>query len=108
MRGTANDMIRTKTPPRPWRKYALAAFLVSAGLGGARGQQQPAPQRERPTPATRKPPLATAKPTLAKATPPDASLVQAIRENTVGAALMDRRDYAHALGHFQTACVMNL
>src|ERR1700722_16351851 len=106
MRGTANEMTRTKTPPRPWRKYALAAFLVSAGLAGARPQQQPAPQRKRPTPATRKPPLATAKPTPAKATPPDASLVQAIRENTVGVALMDRRDYASALGHFQTACVM--
>src|ERR1700722_16022518 len=103
MRGTANEMTRTKTPPRPWRKYALAAFLVSAGLAGARPQQQPAPQRTRPTPATRK----TAKPTPAKPTPPDASLVQAIRENTVGVALMDRRDYANALGRFQTACVMN-
>jgi Flp pilus assembly protein TadD len=51
--------------------------------------------------------LATPKPTPAKATPPEASLVQAIRENTIGLALMDRRDYAEALGRFQTACVMN-
>jgi tetratricopeptide (TPR) repeat protein len=107
MRGTANEMSPTKTPTKRWRKYALAALLFSAGLAGASPQQQPAPQPKRPTPATRKPGLATAKPAPAKATPPDASLVQAIRENTVGVALMDRRDYAHALGRFQTACVMN-
>jgi Flp pilus assembly protein TadD len=43
----------------------------------------------------------------ARPAPPDASLVQAIRENTIGLATMERRDYATALGHFQTACVLN-
>src|SRR5580704_3191362 len=100
MRGTATEMTPTKTPLRRWKKYALAALLVSAGLAGASPQQQPTPPHQRLTPATRKP-------GPAKAVPPDASLVEAIRENTVGLALMDRRDYAHALGRFQTACVMN-
>src|SRR5580658_424114 len=39
--------------------------------------------------------------------PPVATPVQAIRENNLGLALMDRHDYPAALGRFQTACVMN-
>jgi lipoprotein NlpI len=54
-----------------------------------------------------KPTNGRAKPAPAKATAPDAALVQAVRENTIGLALMDRRNYADALGRFQTACVMN-
>lgn len=43
----------------------------------------------------------------APVTPPVATLAQAIRENNLGLALMDRHDYPGALGRFQTACVMN-
>jgi tetratricopeptide (TPR) repeat protein len=106
MRGNANEMTRTKTPLRRRTKYALAALLLAAGLASARPQQPP-PERRPAAPAARKPGLATAKPGPGKAAPPDASLVEAVRENTVGMALMDRRDYANALGRFQTACVMN-
>jgi tetratricopeptide (TPR) repeat protein len=112
MRGAnANEMTRAKTPLRRSTRYAFAALLLAASLAGARPQQQPeqqqAPQRKPSTPTTRKPGSALAKRVSAKATPPDASLVQAVRENTIGLALMDRRDYATALGRFQTACVMN-
>jgi lipoprotein NlpI len=107
MRGTANEMTRKKTPLRRRTKYALAALLLAAGPASARPQQQPVPHRRPPAPAARK-----AGPATAKAAPPkpatlDASLVQAVRENTIGLALMDRRDYANALGRFQTACVLN-
>src|ERR1700733_1852001 len=98
MRGTANQMTRKKTPLRRWTKYALAALLLAAGVASARPQQQPVPQRRPAAPSTRKPGSATAKAALPKSTAPDASLVQAVRENTIGLALMDRRDYANALG----------
>src|SRR5580658_1190192 len=106
MRATANEMTRTKTPLRRWTNYALAALLLASGLPSARSQQ-PVPQRRPAAPAAGKPGSAKVKPAPAKTTPPDASLIEAVRENTLGVALMDRRDYGNALGRFQTACVMN-
>jgi lipoprotein NlpI len=107
MRGNVNEMTPAQTPISRWTKYALAALLLVAALAGARGLQQPAPERKPPAGAARKPSAAPAKASAAKPTPPDASLVQAALENTIGLALMDRRSYADALGRFQTACVMN-
>jgi tetratricopeptide (TPR) repeat protein len=77
---------------------------VAVGLTAARAQQQAPGKHSAPAgnPAT-----SSKKPLPAKPAPPDASLVQAIRENTIGLAIMERHDYAAALGHFQTACVLN-
>ena len=86
-------------------RIALAAVAVTAALAAAARPQQ-APSRKRPAAATKSAGVQkNAVP--ARPAPPDASLVQAIRENTIGLALMDRRDYTAALGHFQTACVLN-
>ncbi|HEY4710269.1 MAG TPA: FG-GAP-like repeat-containing protein [Candidatus Acidoferrales bacterium] len=52
-------------------------------------------------------PVARKRPAQAPAAPPVAPPLQAIRENNLGLALMDRHDYPGALGRFQTACVMN-
>jgi tetratricopeptide (TPR) repeat protein len=42
------------------------------------------------------------------AVPPEsAQHIDAIRENNFGMALMDRQQFAEALGKFQTACIMN-
>lgn len=103
MRGTAPKMnsIAQRHPVR--RTYIALATLILVSSVAA--QQQPRQHSgahksgaARPTSA----PVALPKPA-----PLDASLVQAVRQNTIGLALMDRHDYSGALGHFQTACVMN-
>ena len=89
-------------------RFAFAALILGSGLVAARPSQQPPthkhPAPRKPAPKTTKPPSA---PPPAKPAPPDASLIQAVRENAIGLALMDHRDYTGALGRFQTACVLN-
>ncbi len=97
-------MTRLQNPKAGRIRTALAAFALAVGLATAAPQQQPPPKRPAPAP---KPAASAKKPLPARPAPPDASLVQAIRENTIGLALMERRDYTTALGHFQTACVLN-
>jgi tetratricopeptide (TPR) repeat protein len=75
-------------------------LALACGLVGARAGQQ-----KKHTTA-RKPASAEAS-AQAQAAPPAATIEQAIRENNLGLALMDRHDFPGALGHFQTACVMN-
>ncbi len=91
-----------KRPPQLARASLLLASILTATAA-----QQPS-QNSRP--ATHKP-AASAAPSAApaklKPVAPNASVVQAVRENNLGRALMDRRDYSTALGHFQTACVLN-
>src|SRR5579862_6104341 len=97
-------MTRTKSPGASSLLKALAAISLVAGLVTA-GPQQQTPRRH--TAAAAGSAGQSKKSLPAKPAPPDASLVQASRENTIGLAVMDRRDYAAALGHFQTACVLN-
>jgi tetratricopeptide (TPR) repeat protein len=114
MRGASFKMIRPKTPlahgQRLRLKLPLAALIFATGLAAnPRPQNQP-PQLQRKHPIVNKSTAAKPKSTSAakpKPVAPDATMVQAIRENNIGLALMDRRDYPGALGHFQTACVMN-
>jgi tetratricopeptide (TPR) repeat protein len=71
----------------------FAVVALACGLAGS------AQQTKRP--------VARKHPAQSPAAPPVATPVQAIRENNLGLALMDRHDYPAALGRFQTACVMN-
>jgi tetratricopeptide (TPR) repeat protein len=80
--------------------------VVTFAVGLAAAMPQQLPPRKRPISAS-SPAAQPKKPAPAKPAPADASLVQAIRENTIGLAIMERHDYAAALGHFQTACVLN-
>jgi len=82
------------TPGGMARHARLAALFLAlaAGLAGASQNQK---HRVAPKPAA---PAAAA-----QANP----FTEAIRENNLGLALMDRRQFAEALGKFQTACVMN-
>jgi len=78
----------------------MPLLVLACGFAGA-GQQ-------RKHSVARKPAIAASpKHAPAQANPPAATLTQAIRENNLGLALMDRRDFSGALGKFQTACVMN-
>jgi tetratricopeptide (TPR) repeat protein len=79
---------------------AIPLLVLACGLAGP-GQQRRHPVARKPAKA------ASPKRALAQANPPAATLTQAIRENNLGLALMDRRDFSGALGKFQTACVMN-
>src|SRR5271154_3030699 len=83
-------------------RFVLPILAVACGPVGA-GQQKKHPVARKPSS------LATAAKTDASAqgAPPTATLAQAIRENNLGLALMDRHDFPGALGRFQTACVMN-
>ncbi len=87
----------TNSRIRWYTRCAVAIAVLTCGLTGA-GQQ-----RKRST--ARKPAGAAA--AQAQPSPPAETLAQAIRENNLGLALMDRRDFPDALGKFQTACVMN-
>ncbi len=77
---------------------ALACVVGGPSLG-----------QQKKRPVTRKAAGAAPAKTDAAARPalPAATLEQAIRENNLGLALMDRHDFSGALGRFQTACVMN-
>jgi tetratricopeptide (TPR) repeat protein len=99
-------MTSPKSPAHSRFRTALAAVAVAAGIATAAPHPRQQPPRKRPAPAARSA-APQKKPLPARPAPPDASLVQAIRENTIGLALMERLDYIAALGHFQTACVLN-
>jgi tetratricopeptide (TPR) repeat protein len=89
-------------------RLPLAGLILAAGFATAAPRPQSPPPHKHA--ATSKPGAARAKPAAAakpKPLAPDATVVQAIRENNIGLALMDRHDDSAALGHFQTACVMN-
>src|ERR1700728_1360230 len=75
------------------RCLRLAVVMLACGHAGSAQQTQH--------------PVARKRPAQAPAAPPVATLLQAMRENNLGLALMDRHDYPGALGRFQTACVMN-
>jgi Flp pilus assembly protein TadD len=101
MRGTQNQMKRATSPSTLSLRPFLAALIITSGLAAGQQPSQRQTAMHKPT-ASHVVKSATSKPAA-----PDVGLVQAIRENNIGLALMDRRDYAGALGHFQTACVMN-
>src|ERR1700689_2016388 len=75
------------------RALRFAVVMLACGHAGSAQQTQH--------------PVARKRPAQAPAAPPVATLLQAIRENSLGLALMDRHDFPGALGRFQTACVMN-
>jgi Flp pilus assembly protein TadD len=79
-------------------RFALALAVLACGVTGA--------SQQRKHPGTRKP-AKTASTGQQKVEAPVPSFTQAIRENNLGLALMDRHDFPDALGKFQTACVMN-
>lgn len=74
-------------------QFAVVTLAAACGLAGSAQQTKHLGTRQH---AAR-----------ARAMPSVPTLVQAIRENNLGLALMDRRDYPGALGRFQTACVMD-
>ena len=92
-----------KTLARRARFSVSMLVLAVAGspVSIAAGQQTRHPVARKSASATKSPK------TDAQATPPAGTLTQAIRENNIGLALMDRHDFPGALGRFQTACVMN-
>ncbi|MGA8013087.1 MAG: FG-GAP-like repeat-containing protein [Candidatus Acidiferrales bacterium] len=90
----------SKRPIAHCAGLAIPLLMLACGLAGA-GQQRRHPVARKPAKA------ASPKRAPAQANPPAATLTQAIRENNLGLALMDRRDFSGALGKFQTACVMN-
>src|SRR5271163_619956 len=79
-------------------RFAIPVLVLACGLSGA-GQQGKHTVARTPSKHASRPQEA--------ASPPAETLTQAIRENNLGLALMDRRDFSAALGKFQTACVMN-
>ena len=86
-------------------QLVLAVLTLTTGLAAAHPPQQPTAQKRS---VPHKPASHAAKPAAsAKPAPPDASVAQALRENAVGLALMDRRDFGSALSRFQSACVLN-
>jgi lipoprotein NlpI len=112
MRGASMNRIRSTKPfalgSRRGPNLPLAVLVLATGFAVGNPQPQSPPSHKQAV--TSKPGAAKPKAALAakpKPVAPDATLVQAIRENIIGLALMDRRDYSGALGHFQTACVMN-
>jgi tetratricopeptide (TPR) repeat protein len=86
------------------RTFARRVQFVVPMLALACGIASPGVAQQKKRPAARKPAIAAS---AGQANPPAATLAQAIRENNLGLALMDRRDFPGALGRFQTGCVMN-
>src|SRR5271170_6030240 len=79
-------------------RFAIPVLVLACGLSGAGQQGKHTVARTPSKPASRP---------QEQASPPAATLTRAIRENNLGLALMDRRDFSATLGKFQTACVMN-
>jgi tetratricopeptide (TPR) repeat protein len=77
-----------------YARIAVPLLILACGLS-TEGQRAKRAHSHRQSDAT---------PALA---PENAQQVDAIRENNLGIALMDRHQFAEALGKFQTACVMN-
>ena len=78
-----------------YARITAPLLILACGLsaGGQRAKRSRSSHRQSaPTPA---------------AGPRSPQHVDAIRENNLGIALMDRHQFAEALGKFQTACVMN-
>jgi tetratricopeptide (TPR) repeat protein len=71
-------------------RLALPFAVLICSLAGAAQQRRHVPR-----------PIAPAAPTL------PAPNTEAIRDNNVGIALMNRQQFQEALGKFQTACIMN-
>ena len=71
-------------------RIAVPVCVLASALAGA-GQQ-------------RKPTAATKSSDSSQPSPPNPR-VQAIRENNIGLALMERQDFQNAIGKFQTACI---
>ncbi len=86
----------------PSSSHALTAAcaLLASGLGLAFAGQT----AKRAHPVARKPAAAAQ---AAPATPLPGPNVEAIRQNNIGIAQMDRRKFADALGNFQRACVLD-
>jgi tetratricopeptide (TPR) repeat protein len=77
-------------------RLAASVFILACSLAGVSQQRKP---RVAPAP--------TATPTDEQAPVPAITYTEAIRQNNLGLALMDRHQYSDALGKFQTACVLN-
>jgi Flp pilus assembly protein TadD len=77
-------------------RIAAPVVIVVCAVAGATRQQQPqahhVAQRPRAT---------------AAAPPPSGTHVEAVRENSIGVALMNRQQFETALGKFQRACVLD-
>jgi Flp pilus assembly protein TadD len=79
----------------------LALACVTAGPSAGQQKKRPVARKSAAAATTAKTDAA------AQPAPPAETLEQAIRENNLGLALMNRHDFPGALGRFQTACVMN-
>jgi cytochrome c-type biogenesis protein CcmH/NrfG len=77
-----------------WARIAILIAVLAGGLSGAgqHGRHRPAPKLP---------------PAAATAPEQPSPFADAIRENNLGVALMDRHEFERALGKFQTACIMN-
>jgi tetratricopeptide (TPR) repeat protein len=80
-----------------FRRAALIASFLAAVAGASAQHARHASPKPKP-----KPPAASdeAAPAVPRPT------IEAIRNNNVGVALMDLRDFRHAVANFQSACIM--
>jgi len=83
------------------RRATCAALLCALALALAKGQQ---PSNHSP-PRPHKPSRPAAASAPAEAHPP--IYADAIRENDIGMALMERHEFSEALASFQRACILN-
>ena len=87
--------------PRGRYLLSIACFGIVFAVGMAAAAQH----RKHPAPRKQARRVHKAAP-VAQPAAPDV-FTSAIRANNVGMALMNRHEFTHALGQFQTACVMN-
>ena len=85
---------RSNTLPNRCLKLAPLALVLACSVAAVAGPSQHSTRR-------------AAAGRIAPQAPAQATYSEAIRQNNLGIALMDRHQYSEALGKFQTACVMN-
>jgi Flp pilus assembly protein TadD len=78
-------------------RLAFPVVIVACAVAGATRQQQQQPQAHH----------VAQKPRATAAAPPSSSHIEAVRENSLGVALMNRQQFEAALGKFQRACVLD-
>src|SRR5580658_6287371 len=79
-------------------RLAFPVVIVACAVAGATRQQQQQPQAHH----------VVQRPHATAATPaPSSSHIEAVRENSLGVALMNRQQFEAALGKFQRACVLD-
>ena len=92
---------RSNTLPKRCLKLAPLALALACSVASVAGPIQHSTRRAPAKPA------ATAAGRSASQARAQVTYSEAIRQNSLGLALMDRHQYSEALGKFQTACVMN-